>query len=99
MPMKDILLTFLVAMVPVVELRGAIPYGVVRGLNIWTAILASVLGNLVPLPGTGAWTGALVAAMMEMRLKRAFPAIAIGVVIAGVIVSVVTYGAQAIFSF
>ena len=39
-----------------------------------------------------------VAAMMEMRLKRAFPAIAIGVVIAGVIVSVVTYGAQAIFS-
>ena len=152
--MKDILLTFLVAMVPVVELRGAIPFGVVRGLNIWTAIIASVLGNLVPvpfiilfirrifawmrahmpkldglvtrmekkaeknraavekyafwglailvaipLPGTGAWTGALVAAMMEMRLKRAFPAIAIGVVIAGVIVSVVTYGAQAIFSF
>ena len=52
----------------------------------------------IPLPGTGAWTGALVAAMMEMRLKRAFPAIVIGVVIAGVIVSVVTYGAQAIFS-
>ena len=154
MPMKDILLTFLVAMVPVVELRGAIPFGVVRGLNLWTAIIASVLGNLVPvpfiilfirrifawmrahmpkldglvtrmgkkaeknraavekyafwglailvaipLPGTGAWTGALVAAMMEMRLKRAFPAIVIGVVIAGVIVSVVTYGAQAIFSF
>ena len=154
MPMKDILLTFLVAMVPVVELRGAIPFGVVRGLNIWTAIIASVLGNLVPvpfiilfirrifawmrahmpkldglvtrmekkaeknraavekyafwglailvaipLPGTGAWTGALVAAMMEMRLKRAFSAIVIGVVIAGVIVSVVTYGAQAIFSF
>lgn len=151
--MKDILLTFLVAMVPVVELRGAIPFGVVRGLNLWTAIIASVLGNLVPvpfiilfirrifawmrahmpkldglvtrmekkaeknraavekyafwglailvaipLPGTGAWTGALVAAMMEMRLKRAFPAIVIGVVIAGVIVSVVTYGAQAIFS-
>ncbi len=154
MPMKDILLTVLVAMVPVVELRGAIPFGVVRGLNLWTAIIASVLGNLVPvpfiilfirrifawmrahmpkldglvtrmekkaeknraavekyafwglailvaipLPGTGAWTGALVAAMMEMRLKRAFPAIVIGVVIAGVIVSVVTYGAQAIFSF
>lgn len=154
MPMKDILLTFLVAMVPVVELRGAIPFGIVRGLNLWTAIIASVLGNLVPvpfiilfirrifawmrahmpkldglvtrmekkaeknraavekyafwglailvaipLPGTGAWTGALVAAMMEMRLKRAFPAIVIGVVIAGVIVSIVTYGAQAIFSF
>ena len=51
----------------------------------------------IPLPGTGAWTGALVAAMMEMQLKRAFPAIAIGVAIAGVIVSVITYGAQAIF--
>ena len=150
--MKDILLTFLVAMVPVVELRGAIPFGVVRGLNLWTAIIASILGNLmpvpfiilfirkifawmrahmpkldglvirmekkaeknraavekyafwglvilvaIPLPGTGAWTGALVAAMMEIRLKRAFPAIAIGVAIAGVIVSVITYGAQAIF--
>lgn len=150
--MKDILLTFFVAMVPVVELRGAIPFGVVRGLNLWTAIIASMLGNLIPvpfiilfirkifawmrahmpklnglvirmekkaeknraavekyafwglvilvaipLPGTGAWTGALVAAMMEMRLKRAFPAIAIGVAIAGVIVSVITYGAQAIF--
>ena len=32
--MKDILLTFLVAMVPVVELRGAIPFGVVRGLKL-----------------------------------------------------------------
>lgn len=52
-----------------------------------------------PAARTGAWTGALVAAMMEMRLKRAFPAIVIGVVIAGVIVSIVTYGAQAIFSF
>ena len=150
--MKDLLLTCLVAMVPVVELRGAIPFGVVRGLNLWTAIIASMLGNLIPvpfiilfirkifawmrahmpkldglvirmekkaeknraavekyafwglvilvaipLPGTGAWTGALVAAMMEIRLKRAFPAIAIGVAIAGVIVSVITYGAQAIF--
>ena len=147
-------MTFLISLLPVVELRGAIPFGVVRGLNLWTAIIASVLGNLVPvpfiilfirrifawmrahmpkldglvtrmekkaeknraavekyafwglailvaipLPGTGAWTGALVAAMMEMRLKRAFPAIVIGVVIAGVIVSIVTYGAQAIFSF
>lgn len=53
----------------------------------------------IPLPARGHGRGALVAAMMEMRLKRAFPAIVIGVVIAGVIVSIVTYGAQAIFSF
>lgn len=51
----------------------------------------------IPLPGTGAWTGALVAAMLDMRLKRAFPAIALGVIAAGVIVAFVTYGAGAIF--
>ena len=148
----NILLTFLVAMVPVLELRGAIPFGVARGLNLWVAIAAAVVGNLlpvpfiilfirrifawlrakharfnalvtrledraeskrgtvekyafwglvvlvaIPLPGTGAWTGALVAAMMDMRLKRAFPAIAVGVVIAAVIVSVLTYGATVVF--
>lgn len=141
------LMTFGVSMVPVIELRGAIPFGVAQGLGIWTAILLSILGNLlpvpfiilfvrkifalmrswskkldalvtrlearaeskketvikyqfwglcllvaIPLPGTGAWTGALVAAMMDMRLKRAFPAIALGVVIAAVIVSCITYG-------
>ena len=46
----------------------------------------------IPLPGTGAWTGALVAAMLDMQLKRAFPAIAAGVVTAGLIVTIATYG-------
>lgn len=50
----------------------------------------------IPLPGTGAWTGALVAAMLEMPMKRAFPPIALGVVGAGVIVAFVTYGAGAL---
>lgn len=141
------------AMVPVVELRGAIPYGVIAGLSVPTAFILAVIGNLVPipvlvvftrkvfewlrtksagldrfvsrleakaeknkevvlkyafwglvllvaipLPGTGAWTGALVAAMMDMRLKRAMPAITLGVIIAGVIVTTVTYGAGALFS-
>lgn len=52
----------------------------------------------IPLPGTGAWTGAMVAAMMDMRLKRAFPPIALGVAAAGLIVAVVTYGAFGILS-
>ena len=150
---KTALMTFLMAMVPVVELRGAIPYGVVAGLSIPAAFIIAVIGNLVPipflvlftrkvfewlrtksewlenivcrfeakadknkdvvmryefwglvilvaipLPGTGAWTGALVAAMMDMRLKRAMPAIALGVVIAGVIVTTLTFGAGALFS-
>lgn len=146
------LFTFLMAMVPVVELRGAIPYGVIAGLSVPAAFVIAVIGNLVPipflvvftrkvfewlrtksewldsivkkleakaenkkdivlkyefwglvllvaipLPGTGAWTGALVAAMMDMRLKRAMPAICLGVVIAGIIVTSVTYGAGALF--
>ena len=44
----------------------------------------------IPLPGTGAWTGCLVAAMMELDFKKAFPAVVLGVVIAGLIVSWLT---------
>ena len=149
--LKVRLITFLMAMVPVVELRGAIPYGVVSGLSVPEAFLLAVIGNLlpipilvvftrkvfewlrtksewldrlvkrleakadqnkalvekyeffglmllvaIPLPGTGAWTGALVAAMLDMRLKRAMPAIILGVIIAGIIVTSVTYGAGAL---
>ena len=148
---KARLITFLMAMVPVVELRGAIPYGVVAGLSVPEAFILAVLGNLapipflvvftrkvfewlrtksewldrlvrrleakadknkklvqkyeffglmllvaIPLPGTGAWTGALVAAMMNMRLKRAMPAITVGVIVAGIIVTTLTYGAGAL---
>ena len=142
------LLTLLVAMVPVIELRGAIPIGVAYGLNFWVSIGLSIIGNLlpvpflilftrhvfewlrslssrldtfvskleqraekksevvqryafwglvilvaIPLPGTGAWTGALVAALMDMRIKKAMPAIVLGVVIAGVIITLLSYGA------
>lgn len=147
----NIIMTFLISMVPVIELRGAIPIGVANGLDVWTALIVSVLGNMVPvpfivifirkifhwlrgkserlnnlvtrlearaaeksavidkyewfglvilvaipLPGTGAWTGALVAAMLNMRLKRAFPAILLGVIVAGLIVMYITYGATVI---
>lgn len=46
----------------------------------------------IPLPGTGAWTGALVAAFMDLKISRALPVIAIGVVVAGIIVATVSYG-------
>ena len=46
----------------------------------------------VPLPGTGAWTGALVATLLNIRLRHAFPAIAAGVVIAGVLITLLTVG-------
>ena len=45
----------------------------------------------IPLPGTGAWSGALVAGLLGMRMKSAFPIITLGVFIAGVIMSVVSY--------
>ena len=147
--MKVILTTLFMAMVPVIELRGAIPYGVVAGLSVSHALMVSIIGNLIPvpfliiftkkvfewlrtkseglnnfvckmeakaeskresvekyeffglmilvaipLPGTGAWTGCLVAAMMELPFRKAFPAIALGVVVAGLIVSWVTYGVE-----
>ena len=43
-------MTFLISMVPVIELRGAIPIGVGAGLNLWLAIAVSIVGNLVPVP-------------------------------------------------
>ena len=148
-----IIATFFVSMVPIIELRGAIPIGTEYfGLDYWVVVTVSVIGNIlpvpfiilfirkifelmrkwskkldglvtklekraqsksdvvqkyafwglfalvaIPLPGTGAWTGALVAAMLDMRLKRAFPAIALGVVTAAAIVTFVTYGAEKIF--
>lgn len=142
-----VLYTALLAMAPVLELRGAIPVGVALGLDIPAALLAAVVGNLIPvpfiilyfrrvlafcrrkfprfdglldklekkvhlkgqkvskyktlglcilvaipLPGTGAWTGAMVAAFLDMRLKNALPSIALGVLIAGVLVSLLTFG-------
>ena len=51
----------------------------------------------IPLPGTGAWTGSLVAAMLDMRLKNAFPPIALGVASAGVIMTFFYYFLAGLF--
>lgn len=60
----------------------------VKKYRLWGLLLLVA----VPLPGTGAWTGALVADLLDIRLKHAFPVIAVGVLIAGAIMSAVTYG-------
>ncbi len=146
-----VLITLFVSMVPVIELRGAIPIATGMGLSPAVAIPVAIIGNLIPvpfiiifikkifawmrkvspklngivdkmeakaeknkekvlkyafwglvlfvaipLPGTGAWTGALVAAMLDMPLKKAFPSIIIGVLGAGIIISFVSYGAAAL---
>ena len=46
----------------------------------------------IPLPGTGGWTGALIAALLDMRIKISFPIIAVGVLAANVIMSLFSYG-------
>ena len=46
----------------------------------------------IPLPGTGGWTGALIAALLDMDAKKSFLAILLGVLAAGIIVSALSYG-------
>ena len=150
-PFHELLLTFGTAMVPVLELRGAIPVGVAAGLPPTAACAVAIVGNLVPvpfimllvrrvfnwlrktrffgpkiewlerhahlkgrvvrkyrlpglvvlvgipLPGTGAWTGALVAALLDIRMRHALPAILLGLIIAGAITTAVTVGLISLF--
>jgi len=141
------LVTFIISVIPVIELRGAIPVGIGLGLDPWACFFLAVIGNFlpvpfiilfirrifawmkrkskflggiakkfeerarsrwktvqrtefialllfvaIPLPGTGAWTGSLIAALMDMRLKKSLAAIAAGVLIAGIIVTLVSTG-------
>ena len=46
----------------------------------------------IPLPGTGAWTGSLVAALLHMSFKKSFAACVLGVIMASVIMCIVSYG-------
>ena len=46
----------------------------------------------IPLPGTGAWTGALIAALLGMKFKKAFPAVIVGILMATAIMTIISYG-------
>ena len=46
----------------------------------------------IPLPGTGAWTGSLIAALLDMDMKKSFGIIVLGVIMAGIIISILSYG-------
>lgn len=141
----EMLFTMLVSMVPVIELRGGVPFGTALGLSAGQALVAAIIGNMIPipfiivyirriflwmrrkspklnslvdklekkahlkgekvsrykyiglwifvaipLPGTGAWTGALAAAFLDMPLRKALPSIFMGVVTAGLIMTFAT---------
>ena len=147
------LFTMLVSMIPIIELRGGLPFGVALGLPYYLAFPAAVIGNLIPapfiivyirrifalmrkylprlnglvdklekkahlkgkkvqkyqylglwlfvaipLPGTGAWTGSLAAAFLGMRLKKAMPAVVLGVLTAGCIMLGLTHVGINLFS-
>ena len=135
-------------MVPIIELRGAIPVGYGLGLPFFINYIICCIGNLIPvpfilffikwllnfmssskigffnktanfvlkkadknkgkitkyatwglflfvaipLPGTGAWTGALVASLLDMKRSRAMISITAGVIAAGLIMSLICYG-------
>ena len=139
---------FFCSMIPIIELRGAIPMGWAFGLPWWQTYIIAVLGNLlpvpfillfintiikwmasskikffnkfanwllqkaeknrakiekyafwgvalfvaVPLPVTGAWTGSLVSAVINMKFWKALLSALIGIMIAGVIMTVIFYG-------
>lgn len=139
------------AMLPVIELRGSVPWGVAQGLPLPAVLIISIIANMIPvpliilfirpvfnwmkkksrwmasvvkkledraankhdlivkyqmlglfilvaipLPGTGAWTGALVASLFDLRLKNAVPVILAGVTAAGIVMSLISYGVAAL---
>ena len=149
------LCVFFCSMIPIIELRGAIPLGAALGLPLWQSFLLSIVGNMlpvpiillfvkkvlafmskcrikffnkianfvyakaeknrakiekyyfwgvaifvgIPLPMTGAWTGSLVAAIIDMKFWKAILSAFIGVLCAAVIMSLISYGVVAIFAW
>ena len=147
------LCVFFCSMLPIIELRGAVPLGAGFGLPWWQTYLIAVVGNMlpvpiillfvksvltrmarsrvallnkvankmfekaeknrakieryafwgltlfvaIPLPATGAWTGTLVAALFDMKFWKSILAALLGVMIAGVIMTLVSYGVVAAF--
>ncbi len=137
------LAVFFIAMIPLIECRGAIPFGMlVLDMPLWEVLPIAIAGNIlpvpfilllirpviawfkktklfsplghwieakadknkdkvlkyskwglflfvaIPIPGTGAWTGALVAALLDLRVKNAFITILLGMITAALIMTV-----------
>jgi len=67
-----------------------------KNMNTW-GMLALALFVAIPLPGTGAWTGTIVAWLLKLNRKKSFWAITLGVAIAGIIVTLAVTGLVALF--
>lgn len=79
---------FLGKIVDKLEARADKKKGTIEKYKEWGLLIFVA----IPLPGTGGWTGALIAALMDLRMKKCLPIIALGVFIAGLIMSLITYG-------
>ncbi len=79
---------YTVKIVAKMEAKAEKHRGTIEKYGFWGLLILVA----VPLPGTGGWTGALVAALMDIRMRRALPAITLGVLIAGLIVGGISFG-------
>lgn len=79
---------YTVKIVAKMEAKAEKHRGTIEKYGFWGLLILVA----VPLPGTGGWTGALVAALMDIRIRRAMPAITLGVLIAGLIVGGISFG-------
>lgn len=153
--MLKYLITFILGMCPIIEIRGAIPVGVGMGLSYWEAFIVGFIGNIIPIyfivkyigpifdflrrfkifdkiidwasnkatkkieeskrlqnftalglflfvaipiPGTGAWVGSLIANFLHVPFRKAIIPLVLGVITAGTIVLIATGSVVTIFS-
>lgn len=147
--LPPVVIVFLISMLPILELRGGLLAASLLGIDLWTAVIVCILGNMIPipfilffiekllnwmknckvkifqrfacwlearalgeksqkirkyefwglllfvgipLPGTGAWTGSFIAALLHIKMKKTVPAILLGLIMATVIMCIVSYG-------
>ena len=81
---------FIISMIPILELRGGL-LGKSDQIKRYE-FLGLLLFVGIPLPGTGAWTGSLIASLLEVDIKKSSIAIFCGLIMATVIMSIVSYG-------
>ena len=156
------LIVFLISLIPLIELRGAIPYAVAFELPLLPSYIVAIIGNMlpvpiifffarkvliwgsnkkwpkslnwvgkfftfclnkgekggrklqkkagkglyvalflfvgIPIPGTGAWTGTLAASILNMDFKKSIIAIMGGVILAGIIMGLLSFGVKGVLS-
>lgn len=144
--MSSEFVVFFISMIPILELRGGILVARMLDIPMWQAIIACVIGNIIPipfillfikkifswlkpvkfigkiieklearamnksdnikkmefwglmlfvgipLPGTGAWTGALIASLLDIDIKKSSLAILLGITLATIIMCLISYG-------